>query len=314
MTPTSVASPRVLIPGYNHDIPYLGKLYHVQTEQITRAGGCHIVTEVYEDGRVVGGHRAAWQGPTEDESGHRSLAIQVRHQHKSAIKCILVGKLSLLENSLNDRHSLPRKENPAQSDATSRPVWTPKLSRVTPTHSASQDLGSRRALIRFVRAVGRVAPQSPAETRDRLRSIVASIAVLFNHHVERHLRQDDLAELVMKRSESGTYLRNNAADDMSVGLELWKAFAELARLFAPVNDRAALRAHDLEALTRALARWARLDDLDQLPDPTSLALLQSCWGRDAVIDELLDDRRTLTIALLLTEVTRVALELEAHVE
>ena len=314
MTRTSVASLRVLIPGYNHDIPYAGKLYHVQTEQITRAEECHIVTEVYEDGQVVGRHCAVWQETLEDEGGQRSLAIQVRHQHKSAIKCILVGKLFLLEKSLNDRQPPPRDEDPSQSGSTSRPAWMPKLSRVTPTHSASQDLGSRRALIRFVRAVGRVPPESPAETRDRLRSIVASIAVLFNHHGERYLRQDDLAELVMKRSESGSYLRNKAADDMSVGLELWNAFAELARLFAPFNDRATLRAHDLEALTRVLARWAKLDDLGQLPDATSLTLLRSCWGRDVVIDELLDDRCTLTIALLLPEVTRVALELEAHVE
>lgn len=303
--PQSATVPRVIIPGYNHDIPYAGKLYHVQTEQTCRGDKCQIVTEVYQEGRVLGSHRANWAGHLDTDDDRQRLALQVRHQHKSAIKCILVGKLSLLECALSGDQEIESQAKSQESEDAPKPLWKPKLSRVKPHRSALQDLGTRRALIRFVRAVGSEPPQTPEGVRERLRSTVTSIAVLLNHEGEKRLRQDDVAELVMLRSDTGEYLREAPLDDGATGIDLWHGFAALAEVFAPVNNRATLRTHDLEALSRVLASWSRLEDQQQAPNAVSLELLKSCWGRDATIDGMLEDRRGLTVERLLPEVSRV---------
>lgn len=297
--------------GFNHDVPVGGSVFHVQTEQVQREQSIRIVTEVYDRGRVLASYRSpALEGKTD----RRDLALQVRKQHKETIKWLLAGRRDSLEGALaggkgsgsGSQFTDTRVPGPAEATG-----WKPKLARVVPHHSSSQDLGLRRAMIRFVRSVGRDAPTEPAQMRRRLQSLTTAIAFLLGHEGENRLRRGDLAELVMKRSEAQQFLGSRAADEggSEIGLTLWRSFAELAQSFSAINHRSALRAHDIEALRRVLSIWLALEERSVPPDPTSLALLESCWGRDLGLDTLLDDRRGLTVAKLLPEVGRVIHEL-----
>ncbi len=288
------------LAGYNHDIPYQGTRYHVQTEALSSSAGLHIVSDVYVKGRVVANHRSEWTRSVRTNADLELLAARVRRQHKKAIKCLLIGQLERFDEVLNGART-------KLADG-SREDWQPKLARVEPYHSATQDLGLRRALVRFVRAVGEGPPEADNVSK-RLRSVMTSIAVLVNHEGEGRLRRDELAELMMKRSETQDFLSDTDSDP-EAGLELWRSFDHLARAFAPINDRATLRRHDREALAKVSARWSSAKDLERPPGDVSLTLLRSIWGRDAILDELLEDLRGLTVASLLPEVERVAKDLE----
>ncbi len=297
--------------GFNHDIPVGGSVYHVQTEQVQHEGAVRIVTEVYDQGRVI----ARYGSPVlEHAVDRKSLVRRIRGQHKETIQWLLAGRPGSLETVLlaagspsgtsrSAGFAKPRKGRPHG--------WLPKLARVTPHHSSSQDLGLRRAMIRFVRAVGDDVPESPEHLRRRLQSLTTAIAMLLGQEGDRRLRGGELAELVMRRSEAKQFLgaSTSAEADSETGLALWRSFAELARTFSAINDRSSLREHDLEALCRVVSIWLALPDRSVPPDPTSMALLESCWGRDSALDALLDDRRGLTVETLLPEVGRVADEL-----
>lgn len=299
----------MLVPGFNHDIPHAGTIFHVQTEQSSAEGAPRIVTEIYKQGQIVACHRSQPEIECHSKEYRNQLVVQVRRQHKRAIQCVLRGEAARLGECLPQvrNESAIREARPQASRPPS--AGLPKMGRVVPRHSASMDLGLRKALIRFVRSVGEEAPESLEAIHRRLQSVMASLAVLRNDGRDRFLRQGDLAELVMKQSETTDYFRRGPSTDAELGLGLWNSFYDLGRTFLAVNQRSILRAHDLEALQRVVANWASLENLSQEPDSVALALLKSCWGRDMVLDEKLDDLRDLSVETLYPVVTRIIADL-----
>ena len=294
--------PGIVVAGYNHDIPCRGETYHVQTEYLAPEGRSQITTEIYRQGQIVASHRSRWDTPPNSESGRQQLVLRMRTQHKTAIQCLLSDNLDKLALALERVTSTRRRG--AQAGRPPGASGMPKMARVTPHHSGSQDLGLRRALMRLVRAVGAEPPEGLSSTIDRLRSITNAIAVLLNHEGQMRLRRDDLAELMMVRSETAGFLLDAASVEQ--GLALWHRYAELAEPFAAINRRRPLWHHDHEVLNRVLTLWSGLTDLEQPPEAVALALLRTCWGRDQALDELLDDPRSLTVGRLLPEVLRIS--------
>ena len=297
---SSATQSSVLAAGYNHDIPFRGEVYHVQTEQLCPDGRGLLVTEIYRQGQVVASHRIPKPPQDDTPEARQQQAQQMRDQHKAAIKCLLADKLDRLAAVLERREPAPSL---GRSPTAPRKAWQPKMSRVVPHHSGSQDLGLRRALVRFVRAVGDEPPAEIGPIGERLRSIATAMAVMLNHEGVARLRRDDLAELMMTRSETLQFLREPSTVEQ--GQALWGSFAHLAGLFAAINRRGPLCRHDHEVLGRVVSTWSGVEDREREPDAVALALLKSCWGRDATLDGLLEDRRGLTIAKLFPEVLRI---------
>lgn len=78
---------RVVI-GYNHNLPYKGHVYHIQTEDSGRAKG-RIFTHVFHSGIIVASNRVAYDAGT----SAASIVELARKSHKSMMHKLVQGAL-----------------------------------------------------------------------------------------------------------------------------------------------------------------------------------------------------------------------------
>ncbi|MCG8456307.1 MAG: hypothetical protein MI919_08495 [Holophagales bacterium] len=306
-----VEEARPVVAGYNHDVAYADRLYHVQTEQIRADGGdgIRIATDVFEQGRVVGRYCRPFGAGAAGEAPRQLLAERLRQQHKEALRCVLSGRLGHLAADLDETLSPSGPQRSGRGAARrvrKRPIEPP-----TP-----MDLDLRSGLIRFARAVGEEAPAPGEATLRRLRSIVTVCALLMVHPARHRIRQGALAEMLMRRAEAIAYVRDRLSGEPTFsdpyGRELWQSFRELATGFAAANQRESFRRHDASAFRRILDRWRGRDRERIRDDPETLTLLRRCKPRNRSIELALDDLRFLTGEELRPLVERALAELESE--
>lgn len=81
-------------PGYNSDIIFKGKTYHVQTEDWGSAKAC-VVTRVYQSGTVVISIKTGYES-LESESaatGRKAIQFGMRDQHQKVLDQLVSGTL-----------------------------------------------------------------------------------------------------------------------------------------------------------------------------------------------------------------------------
>lgn len=259
--------------GYNHSVPIDGKVLHVQTEHHETPDAWYIETEVFREGRVLFSRRLNRKGPAVTPEELRTLDGDLRKIHKAVITKLITGDLALDEEAASDL---------------SGPVAI-QMAKVDPVHSPMQDRQLRKQLYRFVHAVGQPEP-GEEEVVQRIRSATTAMAVILGSSSHSFMRRDDLAELVMLRSEAASYL--SQPPGLEEGLRLWCAFAQLARSFMHINERRGLIQLDHETLIKVRERLqaqssGRLSKI-------VVEQLSSCVGRDAALDRLLGTPNELT--------------------
>lgn len=78
--------------GHNQNIPYEGKLYHVQTEDVEDR--LEVVTQVFLDGRIIHTYRVSYQ-PWQHEIGwQEKVAQQAKKQHTLMAAAVMRGRLA----------------------------------------------------------------------------------------------------------------------------------------------------------------------------------------------------------------------------
>jgi peroxiredoxin family protein len=78
-------------PGYNHNIKYKGKVYHVQTEDSGKDNPT-IITHIFFGGNILATKRSSYQDIAQNENADKIIQEMMQEQHKALIKELIAGK------------------------------------------------------------------------------------------------------------------------------------------------------------------------------------------------------------------------------
>jgi hypothetical protein len=84
-----------ILPGFNSDIIFQGKTYHVQTEDWGEEKS-FVVTRVYVSGSVVQSIKTPYESLEENStaSGRRAIQMGMREQHQKVLDQLVSGSLT----------------------------------------------------------------------------------------------------------------------------------------------------------------------------------------------------------------------------
>jgi len=149
-----------------------------------------------------------------------------------------------------------------------------------------RNLELRRSVALVARAVRADEPPAHEQARARLGEILSSMTDIAVRHPYRESRHDELAELLMLRSETLRWLRESGESGADA-MRLWERFAAVSRAFEGINRRSDVVDHDRETWGRARRALCQLGDGEPVPGEL-IETLRSTWGRHRALDDLLD--------------------------
>jgi hypothetical protein len=80
-----------MIPGYNHNVKYKEKVYHVQTED-SGVENPHIITHVFVGGNIVESRKTSYADIVKNDHLNDMLVELMQDQHKSMLKDLISGR------------------------------------------------------------------------------------------------------------------------------------------------------------------------------------------------------------------------------
>lgn len=125
-----------VLTGFNHNVNYKGKVYHVQTED-SGVSNPHIITHLFVGGNIVASKRTSYA----DIVGAARLADIVRElmdeQHKEMLRHLMAGAFDQIEAGI-----LPKHYEPGKLPAVPAP---PPVPRATTKGTAAHGVAAGRA-------------------------------------------------------------------------------------------------------------------------------------------------------------------------
>ncbi|HXL40773.1 MAG TPA: hypothetical protein VN928_09500 [Myxococcales bacterium] len=103
-----MATPKAAAPvgGFNHNVKYGPRVYHVQTED-SGLPHAHYITHLFVGGNIVSSMKSSYA----EKAGERDLARVVRglmeHQHKAMLRRLVGGEFDELAERLSAQHYAP---------------------------------------------------------------------------------------------------------------------------------------------------------------------------------------------------------------
>jgi hypothetical protein len=85
-----------MLPGYNTDIQYQGKTYHVQTEDNGIANP-FIITLIYQKGAILARRKTAYSHLIGVADSREQIRKLMQDQHREMLKLLAEGKLETLQ-------------------------------------------------------------------------------------------------------------------------------------------------------------------------------------------------------------------------
>jgi len=79
-----------MIPGFNHNIQYNGRTYHIQTED-SGVENPHIITLLYVNGTIIGKKKTAYLDLVKSEKLPQLVRELMEEQHKSMLRELVRG-------------------------------------------------------------------------------------------------------------------------------------------------------------------------------------------------------------------------------
>jgi hypothetical protein len=79
-----------MIPGFNHNIKYKGKIYHVQTEDSGEKNP-YVVSHIFLGGNILATKRTSYRDILSNENRNAIVEEMMKEQHKSMIKELIAG-------------------------------------------------------------------------------------------------------------------------------------------------------------------------------------------------------------------------------
>ncbi len=85
-----MAAKKSPLSGYNHNLKYKNRVYHVQTEDSGRDNP-HIFTHLFHDGTILNSIRSEYAEIVETPDWETQLRARMQHQHKDMMKGLIKG-------------------------------------------------------------------------------------------------------------------------------------------------------------------------------------------------------------------------------
>ena len=290
--------------GYNHTVPIGGEQHDVQTEYIV-GDPPKIVSHAFVAGQVVASSTIVVQAEDlEDELKVRAL---IKQQQVKTIRRLVVQDRQRRQGAptTTARKGRRRGERSDASDPTAR-VPRSSASAVADPEEVRAAVDVRRELVQFSRAVEEMGRGEPLA---RLGRLVEQSQPVSNRGFDGS-RSEEMAQVLLMRADA---IECVEAGDPERAAELVEQMVPLARRLTEVNHRAELQDHDRRQWRRSLERLEGLPAEDA-PSSEDLRELQSTWGRDRAVDQLLDDARGLRCGPLRLALAEALLQLEGEMQ
>src|ERR1700736_1949309 len=145
-----MATPKAAAPvvGFNHNVKYGPRVYHVQTED-SGLPHAHYITHLFVGGNIVSSMKSSYA----EKAGERDLGRVVRglmeHQHKAMLRRLVAGEF----DELAERLSAPHYEPGVLADGTNTASYVN-------TGAAAAPAKAKKAPA--IKPVARPAPAAPA--------------------------------------------------------------------------------------------------------------------------------------------------------
>ncbi len=97
-----------MLIGYNTNVPYKGKVYHVQTEDSGLSNPC-IITLLYFRGAILRSVKTGYAHIAGSPNFEEQIRNLMKHQHREIIRALIKGKLDV-EKSGHDEEALSGDE------------------------------------------------------------------------------------------------------------------------------------------------------------------------------------------------------------
>jgi hypothetical protein len=94
-----------MLIGFNTNIRYKGKIYHVQTED-SGPGKHTLLTLLYHEGAILGSRKTSYADLVERPDFEDQVREMMKAQHKEMMKGLIAGKL-IEEQSKGEKEPLP---------------------------------------------------------------------------------------------------------------------------------------------------------------------------------------------------------------
>jgi len=107
-----------MLPGYNHNVEYRDRTFHVQTED-SGVDNPHIITHLFEGGNILETRKCDYANILDSEQRDKVLMSLMLNQHQALIRDLEGGQLdSILESPAQ---KAPSPEPPVESPAKAPP-------------------------------------------------------------------------------------------------------------------------------------------------------------------------------------------------
>lgn len=131
-----------MLPGFNEDVKFDGKIYHVQTEDKGKNKSI-IETLVYLKGTIVAARRRSYAKELAARAADKDLFRILEHQHKQIKALISKGQLDRINGpQASAQPSAPPKAGPAKPALPKGPSLRDLLRSTPPPEGPSSALGS----------------------------------------------------------------------------------------------------------------------------------------------------------------------------
>jgi hypothetical protein len=90
-----------MLIGYNTNVPYKGKVYHVQTEDSGLANP-HIITLLYHQGAILSSVKTGYSHILGTPQFEEQLRDIMKHQHREMIRALVRGKCDVGDSGARD--------------------------------------------------------------------------------------------------------------------------------------------------------------------------------------------------------------------
>ena len=94
-----------MVPGFNHNVKYRGRIFHCQTED-SGIGNPHIITHLFVGGNILATKKTSYADIVKTDRLEEVVSELMQEQHKEILKKLLSGSFdgSIEERSANAGH------------------------------------------------------------------------------------------------------------------------------------------------------------------------------------------------------------------
>jgi hypothetical protein len=104
--PTTAPKPGAPVVGFNHNVKFGPRVYHVQTED-SGLPHAHYITHLFVGGNIVASMKTSYAEQASDPNLHSVVRALMEQQHKAMLKRLVAGEFNEMAERLSANHYDP---------------------------------------------------------------------------------------------------------------------------------------------------------------------------------------------------------------